>query len=170
MSLIYLIGFMGVGKSTIGKKLAEKLRYDFFDLDDLFESRYKISIKAFFDKYGEKLFRKLENKLLIETFTFKNSIIATGGGTPCFYNSIDDINRHGISIYLHLPTAAIVKRLNSAIRPRPFVVGKEYDDLVMDVETLLHERETVYKKALLEYDATKPDIQDIISLLGNIQQ
>ncbi|NOY50922.1 MAG: shikimate kinase [Chlorobi bacterium] len=165
MSLIYLIGFMGVGKSTIGKKLAKELGYDFVDLDDLFESRYKLNIAAFFGKYGEELFRELENKILLETFSYKNTVIATGGGTPCFYGAIDGINKNGISIYLKMPVGALVKRLENAIRPRPFAFGKSHDELLEDVGELLQKREADYLKANFKHDASKPDLEPVIEFI-----
>ena len=89
MAKIYLVGFMAVGKSTIGKKLAEMLGYTSLDLDDVFEEKYKITIKTFFNKYDEDLFRNLEAELLKTTFEMDDIVISTGGGTACFFNNID---------------------------------------------------------------------------------
>ncbi|PLX04740.1 MAG: shikimate kinase [Marinilabiliales bacterium] len=162
MNRIYLIGFMGVGKSTIGKKLANKLNYNFVDIDELFENKYKVSINAFFEKYGEKLFRELENKLLYDTFSYEKTIISTGGGTPCYRDAIDDINSYGTSIYLRMPTEALINRLENAIRPRPLIKGKSHDEIKSDVEKLLAEREQYYNKANIIFDAISPDVDKLL--------
>lgn len=167
MNRIYLIGFMGVGKSTIGKKLANKLDYNFIDIDELFENKYRVSINTFFEKYGEKLFRELENKLLYETFSFETTVISTGGGTPCYRNAIDDINSYGTSIYLRMPAEALINRLENAIRPRPLIKGKSHDDIKRDVDILLAEREQYYNKANIIFDAISPDIEKLLLTIKN---
>ena len=149
---------MGVGKSTIGKKLARELGYNFVDTDLLFEKKYKISIADFFNKYGELLFREFENKILLSTFTMENVVVATGGGTPCHFNAIDEINHHGISIFLEMSAAAIVNRLENTIKPRPLVKGKTHEELQMEVDRLLSERHSIYVKANIEIKAINVDI------------
>lgn len=167
MNRIYLIGFMGVGKSTIGKKLAYKLNFNFVDIDELFENKYKVSIHTFFEKYGEKLFRELENKLLHDTFIYDNTVISTGGGTPCYFNAINDINNHGTSIYLKMSAEALVNRLENAIRPRPLIKSRSRDEIKNDVENLLTKREQFYNKANIIYDAVSPDIDKLLIKLEN---
>jgi shikimate kinase len=93
---------MGAGKTTVGKKLARKLGYTFYDIDKAFEHKYKTSVDLFFRKYGEEVFRQLEHELLVSTFTFNNTVISTGGGTPCFNNGMELINQHGVSLYIKL--------------------------------------------------------------------
>jgi len=156
---------MGVGKSTIGKKLASKLDYNFVDLDTLFEKKYKISIEDFFAKYGEKLFREFENKLLLSTFDMKNIVVATGGGTPCYYNAIDSINLNGISIYLQMPVSAIVNRLENSIKPRPLVKDKSHGELQKEVEKLLTKRISDYEKAKIKTNALNPEITNLAMIL-----
>lgn len=158
---------MGVGKSTIGKKLANKLDYNFIDIDELFENKYRVSINTFFDKYGEKLFRELENKLLYETFSYDTTVISTGGGTPCYRSAIDDINSYGTSIYLRMPAEALINRLENAIRPRPLIKGKSHDDIKRDVDILLAERELYYNKANIIFDAISPDIEKLLLTIKN---
>ncbi|PLX14644.1 MAG: shikimate kinase [Marinilabiliales bacterium] len=171
MNRIYLIGFMGVGKSTIGKKLAYKLGYDFIDTDELFESKYKVSIHTFFEKYGEELFRELENKIIIDTFNLRNTVISTGGGSPCYNNTIEEINKSGgLSIYLWMPAEALVQRLENAIRPRPLILGKKHDEIKAEVERILSEREIYYNKAGFVYDAISPDYDKLIMLIESHKQ
>ncbi len=158
---------MGVGKSTIGKKLARELGYNFVDTDVLFEKKYKISIADFFTKYGEILFREFENKILLSTFAMENIVVATGGGTPCQFNAIDEINHHGISIFLEMPVAAIVNRLENTIKPRPLVKGKTHEELQLDVDSLLSERLSIYTKANIKIKALNVDITKLMETLNH---
>ncbi len=162
---VYLIGFMGAGKSTVGKKLAIALGYRFLDLDDFFEGYYKINIQVFFDKYGEKLFRSLEHERLLKTFDMKGVVIATGGGTPCYLDSIDEINKNGISVYLEMTPAAIASRLAMAARKRPLIEGKSGDELVGYIDKKLEERLDCYKKAHLTIEGIDVDTKEFVKLL-----
>lgn len=162
---IYLIGFMGAGKTTVGKKLAAELGYRFLDLDDYFEERYKIDIHTFFDKYGESLFRSLEHERLMKTFDMKNVVIATGGGTPCYLDSMEKINKNGTSIYLEMMPKAIVSRLADAARKRPLVEGKSGNELLEYIENKLEERLEFYKKALFIVDGLDVDVKKLVKLL-----
>lgn len=160
---------MGVGKSTIGKKLANKLGYAFVDTDLLFEEKYKISIEGFFKKYGEQLFREFENKLLQSTFSMKNTVIATGGGTPCYFNAINAINKNGISIYLEMPTSAIVNRLENAIKPRPLVKGKSHKKLQTEIERLMSGRINFYENASIVFNAVNPDLTNLMKIISSTE-
>ena len=155
---IYLVGFMGVGKTTVGKKLARQLGYRFVDLDDFFEEKFKIEIHQFFSKYDEPLFRKLEYDRLKKTFEMEGVVVATGGGTPCYYNGIEEINRHGISVFLKMSPAAIAHRLLHAKRKRPLVMGKTGETLTKYIEEKLGERLSCYEKANIQFNASDMDI------------
>jgi len=162
---IYLVGFMGVGKSTIGKKLAHKLNFNFIDLDNIFEEKYKISIDSFFKKYDEKLFRKMENELLLSTFDKTNTVISTGGGTPCYFDAMNKINGKGISIYIKMLPSSIAYRLSEAKRKRPLIGDIKNEDLLNFITRSLKEREPVYKKALMHINGLHVDIDDIVEQL-----
>jgi len=161
MARIYLIGFMGAGKSTVGRKLASLLGYKSLDLDDVFEKKYKINISHFFDKYNESLFRRLELKLLETTFEMDNIVISTGGGTPCFFDSIDKMNEHGITVYLKMPVDALVNRLQNAKKPRPLVKNKTTNSLNEFITRVLDERSSSYQKAHLKINAVDIDIEEL---------
>jgi len=165
MSRIYLVGFMGVGKSTIGKKLARFLNYNFVDTDALFEEKYRLSINDFFSKYDEKLFREFENKILQSTFDMQSTIVATGGGTACFFNAMDDINKYGKSVYLEMSVAAIVNRLENSIKPRPLVDGNSHEELLIKISDLLKQRLPFYTKADIVYSAQGVDVRELGRLL-----
>lgn len=162
---IYLVGFMGAGKTTVGKQLARQLNYRFIDMDDFFEMKYKINIHTFFDKYDEELFRSLEHERLIKTFDMKNVVVATGGGTPCYFNGIEKMNEYGASVYLEMSSAALAKRLMDSKTIRPLVRGKSGDELQSYIDNKLDERLQFYKKARLIIDGHSVDIQSLIERL-----
>jgi len=148
--LIFLVGYMGCGKTTFGRKLAEELGWQFADLDELIEERYKISIHDFFAKYGEENFRRIENMMLREQFTKHRIIISTGGGTPCFYNNMELMNRYGVTIFLNTSLPVIVERLYKGKRKRPLVMGLGLDELTLKINQHLEQRLPFYKMAQLK--------------------
>lgn len=150
--LIYLVGYMGSGKTTVGKKIARKLGYDFTDLDQLIEETYNYTIPDIFNQFDEHAFRLLEQKTLHTTFGFKNTVIATGGGAPCFYDNMEQINKHGISIYLSMSTAALVNRLLSAKKKRPLILEKNREEVMEFIKGHLKERKAYYQKATIHVD------------------
>ena len=144
---LYLLGYMGSGKSRVGQNLADFLGFDFMDMDDYIEERYRISIHDFFDKYGEGAFRIAESKILKETITRDDIVIATGGGTPCYFDNIDFINEHGISVYLKVEPAILAERLHGSRKKRPVISNVRKEDLDHVIVQQLYERELYYIKA-----------------------
>ena len=165
MGRIYLVGFMGAGKTTLGKKLAHKLGYSFHDLDKIFENKYKTSVDLFFGKYDESAFRQIEHDLLVSTFTLENSVISTGGGTPCFHNNMNLINQHGTSIYIKLTPEAIFSRLTTAKKRRPLIANKSEEELIMFIKEKLREREAFYNIANYTISGISVKVDDIVEIL-----
>ena len=100
MNRIFIIGYMGAGKTTVGKALAKELNIEFYDLDWYIEARMRKTVKQIFDEQGEEGFRRIENNMLHEVGEFENVIVSCGGGTPCFFDNMDFMNRQGETVYL----------------------------------------------------------------------
>lgn len=146
---IFLIGFMGCGKSTMGKKLAVKLGYEFIDLDHQIESSIGTTIAQYFSVHGEAAFRKLESEAL-KTFDYPaNAVIATGGGTPCFFDNMEWMNASGLSVYIEMPAAALARRLEGGKGKRPLLKDLNEEEMISFIENKLTEREVFYKRALV---------------------
>ena len=159
---------MGAGKTTIGKKLARELGYTFYDLDKAFEHKYKTTVDLFFHKYGETIFRQLEHELLVSTFTFKNTVISTGGGTPCFHNGMNLINQNGVSLYIKLSPEALYRRLTEAKKRRPLVAKKSEDELKQFIKEKLEEREEYYLRAKYQISGISVNTNNLIKMLNEV--
>ncbi len=144
---IYLIGFMGSGKSTVGRKLAREFDCQFLDLDDAFEEKYHIRVADFFEKYDEHAFREIESKLIKETPTAEDLVISTGGGTPCFHDNLSWMKDSGLIVYLQMSVPALVNRLSNAKRIRPLIKNMNPEELKEFIGLKLKEREVFYKQA-----------------------
>jgi len=167
--LIYIIGFMGSGKSMVAKKLARSLGYCSIDLDDYIEKKYLIKIPDLFRERGEAEFRKLEQKCLQEISELNNTVVSTGGGTPCNRENFELIKKTGFSIYLDASPVLLADRLQNAKTERPLL--QDYDsreDLLEFIENKLAERKTFYEKADLKINAASVDIDKIISGLNEL--
>ncbi|HVR41930.1 MAG TPA: shikimate kinase [Thermoanaerobaculia bacterium] len=116
---IYVVGFMGAGKTTIGRELARRLEIPFFDLDELVESAEGMSIKDIFGDKGEPFFRKRERDLLRTTRWIEHGVIATGGGTFTFEDNIQFIRSEGLSIHLSAPFSLLRSRIGEKAAERP---------------------------------------------------
>jgi shikimate kinase len=116
---IYIVGFMGAGKTTVGRELATRVDTPFFDLDDLVQSAEKASIKEIFAQQGEPYFRKRERDILRSTRYLDNAIIATGGGTFTFDENIQFIQSEGLSVYLSAAYALLRARMGDKAAERP---------------------------------------------------
>ena len=163
--LIFLIGFMGAGKSSIGIELAKRLNLDFIDLDKALGLETGISIEEWFEDRGEDAFRVAESECIHAKLSLKNTIIATGGGTPCFHNNMDVMNKVGITIYLKLHSGSIYHRLAKAGKDRPLLKGKTDVELMEYILITLDKREVFYSKALITIKDESPDLNVLEKLI-----
>lgn len=162
---IYLIGFMGSGKSTLGKQLASKLNREFIDIDFLIEDFTKKSIYDIFIGKGEQIFREIEQQILRKTINYSNAVIATGGGTACYYNNINWMNINGKTIYIKVAPTILYERLLNSRSNRPLI--KKFNDVQLFdyVKNQLPERESFYKKAHYVIDSKSTTVNDIVKCL-----
>ena len=129
MKRVYLIGYMGSGKTTLGKAFAQAAHLQFIDLDWYIEERMHKAIKDLFAERGEEGFRQVERNMLHEAGEFENVVIAAGGGTPCFFDNIDYMNRTGETVFLNASFEALFRRLKVAKSKRPLLSGKTDEEL-----------------------------------------
>ena len=164
---IFLLGFMGSGKTTIGKKLARTLGYAFVDLDKAIEARAGMSIPQYFEHHGEAPFRELERDCLQSDIPSENVVVATGGGAPCFFDNMEWMNQHGVTVYLMLPPKALASRLQGSAG-RPLLAGLKGADLIRFIESKLESREPFYKKAKYWVDGLDLTAEKLASYLKQL--
>jgi shikimate kinase len=162
---IYLLGFMGSGKTTVGRELATRLHWNFTDLDEMIEDKYRITIPTIFQRFDEAAFRKIEQETLRQTFILNKHVIATGGGTPCFFNNLEQINRNGISVYLKMEPGSLHNRLMNARKKRPLIEQNQPDQILSFIEQQLWKREFFYSRANYIIQGENLDMDALVQML-----
>ena len=162
MTRIILIGYMGAGKTTIGKALSKELGIIFYDLDWYIESRMRKTVSEIFAERGEEGFRKIEYNMLHEVAEFEDVIISCGGGTPCFFDNMDYLNQQGLTVYLKAEPEVLYKHLQMAKVERPLLKGKSKEELLTFIKEQLEKREPFYTKARYTLDVSLMDNYDKI--------
>lgn len=147
MVRIFLIGYMGAGKTTLGKAFARQLNIPFIDLDWYIEERLHKTVGELFAERGETEFRKLERNILHEAAEFENVVISTGGGAPCFFDNMEFMNRVGKTVLLDVHPDVLFRRLRVAKQQRPILQGKEDDELKAFIVQALEKRAPFYTQA-----------------------
>ena len=148
---IFLVGFMGSGKSTLGKKLAELMNVSFIDLDEKIESGEGKTINEIFSLRGEESFRKAEAEMLRKTKRNADAVIATGGGAPCFYDNMKWMNENGLTIYLEAAPGELYHRLLKERHTRPLLASLGDIALFDFIKSSLAHREPYYAQAALKF-------------------
>ena len=184
MTRIILIGYMGAGKTTIGKALSKDLGVIFYDLDWYIESRMRKSVAQIFAERGEEGFRKIEYNMLHEVAEFENVIISCGGGTPCFFDNMDYLNQQGKVVYLKASPEVLYDHLLMGKTERPLLKGKSPEELIAKgkspeeliafIREQLEKREPYYTKAqytldvslMDNYEKIKISVEKLKELLG----
>lgn len=164
MKRVILIGYMGSGKTTVGKALSKETGMMFYDLDWYIESRMRKSVSAIFAEKGEEAFRQMEYNMLHEVAEFEDVIISCGGGTPCFFDNIDYLNRQGEVVYLKATPEVLYRHLLMAKVERPLLKDKTSEELIAYITQHLKEREPYYSKARHTLDVTLLDNYDKIKI------
>ncbi len=165
---IFITGYMGAGKSSAGRKIALRLGFEFIDMDDEFKSVQGVSVSEYLLKKGEELFREKERDLLKEISLRKGDfVISTGGGTPCFFDNMELINRSGISVYLEMHPKSLAVRLEEAKEERPLLNELKGDRLIQKISIHLEERKPFYEKALITVKGENLDMAGLIEKITN---
>ena len=147
MTRIFLIGYMGAGKTTLGKAFARALGLTFVDLDWYIEERFHKSIRQLFAERGEEGFRELEKRMLHEAGEFEDVVISVGGGTPCFFDNMEYMNEAGETVFLDVNLQVLFRRLKVAKQQRPLLDGKTDEELKAFIQEALQKRLPFYTKA-----------------------
>jgi len=165
---IILLGYMGAGKTTIGKLLAKELNMPFYDLDWYIENRLRKTIQQIFDERGEDGFRRVEYNMLHEVAEFENVIISCGGGTPCFFDNMEYMNGQGETIFLQAEPEVLFRHLKMRKVARPLLVGKSEDEVMAFIKEQLSKRNPFYTKAKHTLDVSLLDTYD--KIVGTVTQ
>lgn len=162
---VYLIGYMGCGKSTLGRRLAKHAGLQFIDMDHYIEERNCKSVAQIFSDEGEAGFRIKERKALEELSEFTDVVVATGGGAPCFYDNMALMNRTGKTLFMNINPEILASRLLSAKTIRPLIKGMSRDELMQFISDSLSRRIVFYQQA--QYQITQPDVElnDVLKMI-----
>jgi shikimate kinase len=165
MGRIFLVGYMGVGKSTVGRMLAREMGFGFIDLDKYIEKREGRTIARLFKEKGEGGFREVERQMLGEVCGLDEVVVATGGGTPCYYNNMEEMKGAGKTVYLRASVEELAGRIEMSRNVRPVVAGKRGGELREFIGGSLRQREVYYMQASLIWDVpalgTQEDIREL---------
>ena len=153
MIRIFLTGYMGAGKTTLGKAFARKLNLPFVDLDWYMEERFHKTVGELFVERGEAGFRELDKNMLHEVGAFEDVVISTGGGAPCFFDNMDFMNRNGKTVFLNVHPDVLFRRLRVAKQQRPILQGKQDDELKEFIIRALEKRTPFYSQAQYVFNA-----------------
>lgn len=163
MKSIIIIGYMGAGKTTVGKALAKELGIMFYDLDWYIETRMHKTVKQIFDESGEDGFRQIEHNMLHEVAEFENIVLSCGGGTPCFFDNMDYMNQLGETVYLKASPETLYAHLKMGKGVRPLLLNKTPEEVQVFIREQLQKRESFYEKAKHIFDVNVMDNFDKIN-------
>jgi shikimate kinase len=163
--ILYIIGFMGSGKSTAGKKLASLLGWSFIDLDKSIEDQTGKTIPEIFSLHGEDHFRNVESEVLRSLKSQINTVISTGGGTPCHGDNMDFMLKTGLTLYLKLTPGQLKSRLSESKGERPLIKDLTDEGLLRFIEDKLASREKWYNSAEITMEGINLDISLLLSIV-----
>lgn len=161
--LIFLIGFMGCGKSYVGRNLAPLLNFEYIDADKYIEEKEGITVKEIFEQKGEEYFRKQEKLFLEQLNPQQNIVVSTGGGAPCFFDNMDVMNNKGITVYLNRNKEKTIWRLLKGQYKRPLIAHLNKEELEKFYDEKLISREPFYVKAKIH--AGDSDVNEIMEMI-----
>lgn len=166
MEKILFVGMPGCGKSTLGKKVAKLLKYEFIDLDLYIEKKENCCIKDIFTYQGEEYFRKIETKYLAEILSSgKSFVLSVGGGTPCFNDNMALMKKNGRCIYIQAGARLLLNRLENAKSQRPLFWGLTKEEIEKKLQQLLDARSKYYEMATHTIDASNVNEKEVVNLI-----
>jgi len=168
MTRIFLIGYMGAGKTTLGKAFAREMNLSFVDQDWYIEERFHKTVQEIFAERGEQGFRELERQMLHEIAEFENVVISTGGGAPCFYDNMDFMNLKGDTVFLNVTPEVLFSRLKMASQNRPILRGKTNEELKAFIAKALEKRAPFYSMAKYIFNAD--ELEDIYQIKFSVNK
>lgn len=168
MIRLFLVGFMGAGKTTLGRALARELGVELIDMDSYLTSRFHTTVPQLFAERGEDGFRRLERSVLHEVGEFEDVIIATGGGVPCFFDNMDYMNAQGTTVWLQASPEVLHTRLTISHSQRPLVDGMTADELTAYIAQALASRGPHYAKAAYTFAADQ--LEDHHQIAESVQR
>lgn len=166
MQRIFLTGYMGAGKTTLGRDLSDFLGLSFIDLDVFIEERFHKTIRQIFAERGEEAFRELERRMLHEVAEFEDIVVSTGGGTPCFFDNMSFMNSCGQTVYLRVSIDELAARLEMARQTRPVLQNRTGEALKAFIRESLESRLPFYEQARFIFDAETMDTHDDVRKLS----
>ena len=164
MKRIVLIGYMGSGKTTVGKALAKEIGLPFYDLDWYIESRMRKKVSQIFAERGEEGCRVIERHMLQEVAECEDVVIRGGGGTPCFFDNMDYLNQQAQVVFLRCEPEVLKEHLLMGKGDRPLLKGKSAEELIGFIRQQLEYREPYYLKAKYTLDVSLMDNYDKIKI------
>lgn len=165
---IFLVGLPGSGKSTVGRQLAQRLQTSFIDLDHKIEEDAGLSVRQIFSQFGEEHFRQLEREALLDVINkFKNTVVATGGGTPCFFDNMKVIKERGLSVFIDVPVSELISRINATERDKRPKFSNDVD-LSTTLKQLQAQRLPFYNEAHFRWDGVNQTVDDLIVAITKV--
>lgn len=172
MMRIFLIGYMGAGKTTLGKLLARRMNLNYIDTDHFIESRYRKKVSDIFSSEGEARFREIEHRILLEVSEFEDVVVSTGGGLPCFNDNMTIMNHKGITVYLDVSVEELAERLKTSKSIRPLIKKRSGGELVDFIREHLNVRRQFYEQSQIHLRAgqvhTKNDAEYLAGKLESL--
>jgi shikimate kinase len=169
--LIFLVGYMVSGKTTLRRELAGILGYPFIDMDELFKKNQGLSIPEYLNRYGEDAFREIERGLLVTMAAMlsrEDAVVATGGGTPCFFDNMEVMNNAGVTVYLKVSVDDLYERLKDDADGRPLLRDGISSGLKAFISKHLQEREKFYGKAQIVFYPSIANVDLLVKRLSGI--
>jgi shikimate kinase len=167
MPVIFLIGFMGSGKTTFGKKLAAKLKVEFIDIDEMVVAKYNVTgIKELIETNGMDFFRKAESDIL-KSLDQNDAVVSTGGGTPCYFDNMDWMKSRGVVVFLQLDEGIIFSRLKTTnLGQRPLLKDLDDEGLKTFIHEKLQERMPYYRQADITFNPVHEKIDALVAKMA----